>query len=344
MRIRPKLMSWDNPHGPQWVVPGLSRNEFRQLSLATVMFVARDPNDSEKYATLGSGFIIGVANTLLVATASHIFTEWVDKVCPPPTNMMRGMAGDRDDLNRRLERLIKSHGILASVGREPPLASLLLPIVGMAINSTPRDVDAGVVQLALPKEIVGESFTTIPIDIDPVSYVDPVLLAGFVGGGGRVPRDQEALTAVGCYFEHKLEVRAGRVGQLEERPGGYLSAMYRVKIPSLPGMSGGPLIALRPVEDGGASILTAVGVISSERLSSPILYDNCPDGETLVSPMATMLGRRVLLDGVPTTLSDAVRNGTLPSFGHLATTVELVLEEVDGVTKVTPKIPGRTSS
>jgi hypothetical protein len=118
--------------------------------------------------------------------------------------------------------------------------------------------------------------------------------------------------------------------------------MYRVNIPSLPGMSGGPLIALRPTENPDLSVVTALGVVSSARLGLPILLDHCEEGETWVSPIVLSLGRKVLVNGIPITISDAILNGTVEAYGHRARRFEFIRDESSGVALTSFRERGKT--
>jgi hypothetical protein len=150
MRIQPKLFDWDNPKGLQWVQPDLSQSELNELAEAMVMFMGHDPASPHRATVLGSGFIVGVADTLIVATASHIFTWWTDKLRPAKPHALRGLTGDREDMKRRLQSVVQDDTIAASVNPKGALTGLTLSIVGLAINSDPRELDVGFVQLAIP--------------------------------------------------------------------------------------------------------------------------------------------------------------------------------------------------
>lgn len=332
----PPLFAWNNSTGPQWVVPELSPAELQDLSRATVMFVGRDPRgDGDEWTVLGSGFIVGVADTIIVATASHIFTWWVDKVAPPPPHLMKGATGDRDDLNRRMRKVIPNGGIAAVVNPRCSQDAAMLPIVGIAINSNPRDLDGGYVQLALPPKFKRDDFGQLLIDADPFQFEEPVLMVGYVGGQ-IVPAVGMSESSAFCNF--RMVVRAGRVAELIHEPDGFRAPMYRVNIPSLPGMSGGPLIALRKLQDTHGVAITAVGVVSSSRLGSPILLSSCSEGETLVCPIVTTLGRNLLVNGISMTISKAILDNVIDSFGHVVRRFQVTRREEDGVAigEVTP--------
>lgn len=100
-------------------------------------------------------------------------------------------------------------------------------------------------------------------------------------------------------------------------------------------MSGGPLIVQRPTQSEAFSIATAVGVISSARLGSPILLNHCEEGETWVSPMVLGLGRKVSINGKPTTISDAIDDATIPSYGVRAGSFKFIRDESNGVAPIT---------
>jgi hypothetical protein len=113
----------------------------------------------------------------------------------------------------------------------------------MSFNANPRDMDVAVIQLAAPMGKSPEDFRILPIDADPFSFnKDPVLMAGFTGGGALSTEDGPFPHGL---YEQKLTVRAGFVGEYVAKPDGFRSPMYRVNIPSVPGMSGGPLILWR---------------------------------------------------------------------------------------------------
>ena len=323
------LFSRDNPLGPKWATPQLSSAEFAELCEATVMLLARDPAVPDQAVVLGSGFIVGVADTLIVATASHIFSWWADKLNPPAPHAFRGLSGDREDLLQRLQDIVHKRDIAACVTPRHATNGMILPIVGLSINSNPRDLDAGFIQLALPPEIGPKGYTILPIDADWIAPDEPVLMAGYIGGGRGLADNAQGFDA--GFYEQRVAVRAGRIGELVSQPEGHRSAMYRVNIPSLPGMSGGPLIALRRTARDGGLMLTAAGVISSSRVGTPFLLDHCEEGETWVSPIIATLGRKVSIGGQPITLSDAIHADKIEAFGRRARQIECIREEIDGM-------------
>lgn len=333
MQIRPRLVDWDNLSGPQWIEAELSESELDELLEATVMFLGHHPASPGRAVVLGSGVIVGVTDTIIVATASHIFTWWADQIRPSAPHPLRGVTGDREDVMRRVKEIVMQDCIVAGVTPMGALGGVMLPIVGLAINSDPRELDVGFVQLKLPSRTDRSNFRVLPIDADHISFRDPILLAGYVGGGREYPNGEGPFDA-GIY-EQKIAVRAGRIGDLVKDPEGHRSPMYRVNIPSLPGMSGGPLMVLRPTVSEGLSIVTTAGVISSSRLGSPFLLNHCEEGETWVSPIVLGLGRKLTINGQSITVSDAIDNKSMPSFGVRASKIDVVRDETDGVARAT---------
>lgn len=94
-------------------------------------------------------------------------------------------------------------------------------------------------------------------------------------------------------------------------------------------------MTLRPTDVGGMSMVTAVGVISSSRLGSPILLNHCEEGETWVSPIVLGLGRKVSINGKAITMADAIHDGAISAYGKRASAFEVMREESDGLALTT---------
>jgi len=325
MNIEPNLFDWDNPSGPQWVMPQLSKGELDDLFEMLVMFIGHDPKDSQRVVVLGTGFLVGVADTLVVLSAAHIFSWWTDQVMPPKRHALRGIDGDKEDFLTRLEAVIRNRNIMACVTPRGAHGGSILPIVAFSFNQNPLDGDAAIVQLAIEPKTDPFKFRTLPIDADPFDFRDIVMMAGFTGGHRELLRGEEPFEA--GLHPQELTVRVGRVAERVDKPDGFRRPMYRVNIPSVAGMSGGPLIAFRQTGLEAYSLTTAAGVISRSRLAPAILLDHCHEGETWVAPIDEALTRKVYIEGKLSMLCDAVHAGKIEAHGRVAGGVEWVKDE-----------------
>jgi hypothetical protein len=335
----PQLYDWAHPDAPQWASVGLTPAEVDELCETLVMFVGHDtrPGAARSCVPLGSGFIVGVlADTLVVLSAAHIFSWWIDQVVPPSRHALRGVLGDPEDMKVRLQKAVMDDKIAAGVHPRGRIAGCFVPIVGVSFNPDPRDMDVAVIQLALPKGMSAADFRILPIDADPFDFQEPVVMAGFVDGGRAFPKDGPFEAGL---YEQKIMARAGRVGEYVERPDGSKSPLYRVNIRSEPGMSGGPLILLRGPTSHGVSneFATAIGVVSRDRLTTPILLNHCDSGETWVSPIASALCRKVGTTQGVITVSHAVKQDLIPSFGYVARAAVWTRDPISGC--MTPSLP-----
>jgi hypothetical protein len=328
----PRLYSLSNPVAPQWGEPELTESDVDALYEGIVSFLGYDPRPdaSHECVVLGSGVLVGIDDTLIVISAAHIFSWWVDQIMPPAPHALRGLQGDAEDLKNRGRHVVESGYIKAFVQPRKPHEGCICDITGMSFNPVPRDMDVAVVQLAKPTGITIDDFRILPIDSDPFSFSEPVLIAGFTGGGRTLAVEEDPFPR-GLY-ELKLTVRAGYVGELVNEPDGFRSPMYRVNIPSVPGMSGGPMILFRTEQYVVApqTLATAAGVISRSRIGTPFLLNHYEDGETWVCPIASALCRKVYRDGELHLLNEEVKRGAIPSYGRVARSVVWSRDPVTG--------------
>lgn len=338
MRV-PQLYDWAHPDAPQWDSVSLTPREVDELCEVLVLFVGHDtrPGAPRSCVPLGSGFVVGVlSDTLVVLSAAHIFSWWVDQLMPPLPHGLRGVQGDSEDFRIRLNKIVMDDKIAACVHPRGRIAGSILQIVGMSFNPNPRDMDVAVIQLALPKGMTAGDFRILPIDADPFDFQEPVIMVGFVDGGQAFPKDEPFESGL---YKQCVVARAGRIGENVARPDAAKSPMYRVNIESKPGMSGGPLILTRRRVNRGESVevATAVGVVSRERLSTPFLLNHCVSGETWVSPIASALCRKVDAGQGMITLSEAVKKDLIPSLGEVARAATWTRDPVTG--HMVPSLP-----
>jgi hypothetical protein len=114
---------------------------------------------------LGSGFLVGVLPHLLVLTASHVITEWADKVRPPAVNSFSALLGDTA-LRERVQKIINANLIRAVVHCGPD-DYRLCKIASISITADPRVIDVSCLRLIPPANTNPEDFRSIRIDADP---------------------------------------------------------------------------------------------------------------------------------------------------------------------------------
>lgn len=273
-----------------------------------------------KRVVIGSGFIVGAveSESLVVLTASHIFSWWTNQVRPPRSHALMGLVGDKEDFEKRLRQVISDNQIFALVSTKNGRGGSILPLIGFSFNPHPRDGDIAVIQVAMPDGRTSDDFCGLPIDVDPVATDEILLMAGI--SGGTIPDPAQGDVVSGGMFEQQLTVRAGRIGELVQKPDGHRGPMYRVNIPSLPGMSGGPLIRprLSNVFDDSMYALAAVGVVSSKRFEVPFLLDHCADGDTWAVPTLGAYPRKIGSRTGMQTVGEAIKVGKVASIGRNA--------------------------
>jgi hypothetical protein len=318
----PQLYDWANPTAPKWSPVEPTREELDSLSEACVMILGYDPRpDAEdRYVVLGSGFLISTLDRLTILTAAHIFTWWTDQIRPPAQHALRGASGDHEDAGARLRFVLEQGYIVAAISlRGVGGGGICCRIEHFSSNVRPADMDIAVVQVSLPTGKGPADFHVLRLDADRFDFREPVLMAGYIGGGRSIALDSDQLFGA-AYWEQKFAIRAGKVAEYVSDSTHQHRYMYRVSMPSLPGMSGGPLIVPRPMDGilGVGFEPTAVGVVSSSGFAQPFLLDHCEDGETWVTPIAHALARKVNTTAGLCTLSEAIKNGSIDAAGSAA--------------------------
>ena len=333
MRI-PKLFDWMNPTAPTWSHVDADEDEINALFEACVTLVGYDPRSDadDRYVVLGSGFLVSANGRLTILTAAHILTWWTDQVQPPKQHALRGVQGDREDVGKRLRLVLEKGYIAVAVARRAGRGDgVITGIEHISMNPRPADGDIAIIQVSLPQGAEPEDYRIFRIDIDPFDFREPVLIAGVMGGGRRIALDDTQFFGA-AYWEQRITMRAGRVAEYVSDDAHPHRHMYRVSIPSLPGMSGGPLIAVRHTHNVVHPEIeaTAVGVISSSGYAQSMLLDHGADEETWVTPIAHALGRKVNTQTGICTLSDAIKGGFIDAYGALARRVNVIRDPVTG--------------
>lgn len=333
----PQLYDWSNPTAPKWSNVDADPDEVDGLFQACVMILGYDPRSDarDRYVVLGSGFLISAESYLTVMTAAHIFTWWTDQIRPAIPHALTGVQGDHEDAGKRLRYVLEHGYIVAAVDRRGIAGrGSIARIEHFSGNVRPADMDIAIVQLSMPEGRSTQDYRVLRFDTDPLDFRDPVLMAGHIGGGRYITVDDDNERLFGAaYWEQKLAVRAGRVAEYVSDSNHPHRHMYRVSIPSLPGMSGGPLVAMRATNGVIQSYFepTAIGVISSSGFAEPMLLDHCEDGETWVTPVAHSLARKVTTPDGIRTLSEAIRSAHIDAFGEVAARAIVSRDPTTGV-------------
>jgi hypothetical protein len=310
----PLLRSVANPGGPRWGPVLLSSQDKRALSRVLIMVVGyNDQLDTAQ--VLGSGFLVGTQPELVALTATHVITEWLDKVRPPASHALRGLHGDEEDWLMRMDDVVQKHLIRVVVHCRSQGGYRLCKLAGLTLPPDPLHIDVACLRLRLPGWTAHEDFDALPIDVDPHPFDVPVMMAGWVVGSSWEPPEYEDHP---FQLKQHIDVRAAfNLGWEWAPPPGFERDMFRIDAPSEPGTSGGPMLAMRREPDSQQLMLTARGVISRDRIADArVPADEANPNQTWVSPIehAFMLAYPWLLpqEGL---LLDAVRDGSIRTYG-----------------------------
>lgn len=213
-----------------------------------------------KEQVLGSGFLVSTGPELLALTATHIFTEWLDKVRPPKQHAFRGVQGDEEDFAQRFRSALKAGLFMAAIHCRAEGGYKLCNISGATLAASPFSIDVACIQLDLPEGTKRDDFDAVPINAEIKLPAYPMVMVGWSGGEWELPqRDGEAFS-----LRQQLDVRlAWNFGPVNNAPG-FQNWMFRIDAPSKPGMSGGPLLCLDFDSSPGRVRMAARGVISRD--------------------------------------------------------------------------------
>lgn len=321
----PPLLSAANPSGPRWSDVHLTTKEVDQLFRGLVMIVGF--NDQTGVSeVLGSGFLVGVIPHLLVLTATHVITEWADKVRPPARNSFAALLGDTG-LRGRVQDLINAN-LIRAVVHCCPETYRLCKIASISITANPRVMDVSCLRLVPPANTKPQDFGSIRIDADSYPWDEPVLMAGFAQGSSWTP---PAIEDQPFSLTQNMCVRVGYCRGVVEKPLGMTYPMFQLNMPSLPGMSGGPILALR-YPNGRPRIIssvpsihtTAIGIVSRDYTTDPYLVDGSDPGETLAVPIEEAFSLKLALSRTENTyFAEAVQRRMIAYYGSRALSAQV---------------------
>jgi hypothetical protein len=320
-----------NPSGPRWSDVLLSTDEAEAVLRRMAMVVGYDDRDG-KSMVLGSGFLVGTQPNLIALTATHVLTEWADKVRPPAAHAFSDLHGDGDDLRKRLNQLIQANLIRVVVHSRPAGRYHLCKVGSLTVTANPRDIDVSCMVLIPPKGAAPSDFDSFAVDVDPYSWDEPVLMAGFIGGMWKPPEfEDEAF-----HLEQSFKVLAGHCRGLTKDPPRLRCPMYQLDMPSVAGMSGGPVLALR-FPHGQPRIIsplaqihaTAIGIVSRDCIAPSILLDGSDPNETWAAPIEDAFLLRLGWKNTSVYFGDVVRDGGIRSYGRRALTATVFEQDQD---------------
>jgi hypothetical protein len=317
-----------NPSGPRWADVLLSPEELDYFLRRMVMIVGWDDKLGESLV-LGSGFLVGTEPDLIALTATHVLTEWADKVRPPRRHAFSGLQGDDDDLRLRLNELVQRNLIRVILRCGPGELCCMCQVGALTFTTHPRDVDVASITIRGAKEAQLHDFQAFAIDVEPKRWDGVVLMAGFAKGSSWAPpRDGE----ITFNLTQNPVIRAGYCRGRNLAPPGYRCPMYQLNMPSEPGMSGGPVLALRSLTGDPPLILsaysgmqpTAIGIVSRDCITPTVLIDGSDPGETWVAPIEDAYLLRLGWRDKSVYFGDVVRDGRIKSYGPRARTARVV--------------------
>ena len=302
-----------HPARPRWAPVELDREEALETARHLIMLVGYNDLTS-KEEVLGSGFPVATQPELLALTATHVLTEWIDKVRPPRPHAFRGLHGDDEDLARRVSGVLDAGLLLAAIRCRSQGGYRLCAVKDVALPFDPSNIDVACLRLELPQWAVREDFDAVNINAE-MSGTNPMLMVGWSGGEWGLPE----LEGHPFPLRQHMVVRAAfNLGPVAEARG-YENWMFLVDGPSEPGMSGGPLLMMDTRSAPGKIRLAARGVISRDCIAPPAGgNDEANPNQTWVSPIEATFTLRCPAPLQHLLFFDAVRTGVVGSYGQRA--------------------------
>jgi Trypsin-like peptidase domain len=320
--IIPPLYSETNPTAPQWTGPIVQKSEVRQFSSSLALVVGVD-RASGTYEALGTGFIIAIGDHLQILTASHVIQDFANRIWGPVRhNAFRGIdpIADSKEEQPRTRRLIEEALIRVYLQCTPGegFHAALVRIIACTVGIDRGQYDYALLQCEFPPGAGPKQFVPFVIDLEPPPFTEPVIIAGFAPARSHrsVPLDRPDLL---IHMRRKCMMRAGFIAEVEReiRDGRRQFRRYRANIPSEPGMSGGPMIRLRPTGPGRHAC-TSAGVISRSRVPGQFPPLHCPEGETMVGVMEDALFLTANFAEGSISLAQQIERGIIATYQRLA--------------------------
>jgi hypothetical protein len=291
MRIRP-LVSATNPTGPSWRTPEMTHAELKELRKRLALIIGYN-TATGKIQPVGSGFIVGTLPAFYIVTAAHVLSGFVNALLgPAPRTAFSEAGNDADAEIRRVAKVIKDGKIKAVIEHYDRDEALVIDLIATNIDGDERMNDMAILRAARHDQFFSGEFRAMVMDFAPIDFAENHVMAGFA----QMPSlqfDEESRVAE---MRKKIVIRAAPVVEQSTnaegaRPGALL---WRVPMPSEPGMSGGPLLRLRHPQGSPSSLpdghtiletFTAVGVVSRGRASESLVESQRKAGYTWITPI-----------------------------------------------------------
>jgi len=317
----PSLFNNANPGAPRWAVPVLDPIETRDVSESIVMFVCSHPM-TQVTVQWGSGVIVAaLEDSMWIVSAAHLFTDWMNSAerasSSPP--------GDSDAASR-LQQYLERDVFRVVVNFDYPIGRRSCKLEAVSLSRNANAADVALLRVRYPPLASSRHVSVLPLDLETFPGWAPVVIAGYSGAEAHAGHDDHRWQGYGEGSTRDLYCRVGHVAERISEFGGVHAPMYGISIPSLPGMSGGPVILDRNFIDEVVRVLprptrfplAVVGIISRDG-SKAELPDSCRDGETWASPISHVLDLSVA-EGW--SLRDAILRGKIRAYGATAVSRE----------------------
>jgi hypothetical protein len=285
---------------------------------AVVRFLARDEKRNE-FHHLGSGTIIGRVGDqwAVVASASHVFED-VDELLGLGPPHLPGFPRD-DSPNRRYSSEALRHIVCGVTLHGGNGAEVLCPLVAAETSKVISRRDTALAFVALPGELqVAGRLGRLPINLGPPPWHhEAILVAGFGKRDAAVTATRADGSNPMAVPPRDLIVREGFYADFGAMTGRLHYHLVRHLIPCDPGMSGGPVMLVRPDATGAQWSMMAINNVSMDQ---PLPLQEHVEGESFATHVLALYSHEVLL--LPTTewvpFAEAVKRDIIFSVGSEA--------------------------
>lgn len=290
MRL-PPLYSQANPHGPIWAGVNLSRDDLQDLRRRLAVVIGYDTRNGT-IEPLGSAFMVSGVFYIFAVTAAHVIFEFAKRAMGPlPRDIFSSPDERLAQEFERLQRLLRERLLVLVVETVDSPGVLKLEVDQIHTGHETR-IDIALLRCAVPAGFDQEKISPMFMDFCHPDHKESVGMAGFVSMQS-IPIAEESPRGLGLMRKH-LVVRASHIAEMATSAEGVhsKSLLWRVPMPSQPGMSGGPLFRLRlprgePIFIGHRPpvLPTAIGAVSYHRSGGMLAGYEAHEGETWIVPI-----------------------------------------------------------